>query len=151
MNEITSNERPKAVKLIVDASSQVVRRASPYKKEALALLRKYKPTAALKAEELVRITYEDAINQAEEAIGSQDWDKAIVLLNAAVRKADPTRNVDKANRARYTLAFCYYKTNRFYEADVLAEHLARRYPQGGLSDKATEIAMQSLAEAYNTY
>jgi tetratricopeptide (TPR) repeat protein len=151
MKEISSNERPKATKLIVDASSQVVRRASPYKKEALALLRKYKPSAAVKAEELVRITYEDAINQAEEAIGSQDWEKAIVLLKAAVRKADPARNIDKANRARYTLAFCYYKTNRFYEADVLAEHLARRYPQGGLSDRATEIAMQSLADAYNTY
>ena len=68
-----------------------------------------------------------------------------------MRKADPNRNVDKANFARYTLAFCYYKTNRFYEADVLAEHLARRYPQGGLSDKATEIAMQSVADAYNTY
>ncbi len=151
MNEIAANERPKAVKLIVDASSQVVRRASRYKKEALALLRKYKPSAAVKAEELVRITYEDAINQAEEAIGAQDWEKAIVLLKAAVRKADPARNVEKANLARYTLAFCYYKTNRFYEADVLAEHLARRYPKGGLSDKATEIGMQSLAEAYNTY
>ncbi len=33
----------------------------------------------------------------------------------------------------------------------MAEHLARRYPQGGLSPKATAIGMQSLAEAYNTY
>jgi len=39
----------------------------------------------------------------------------------------------------------------FYEANVLAEHLARRYPQGGLSPKAAEIGMQALAEAYNTY
>ena len=40
---------------------------------------------------------------------------------------------------------------QYYEADVLAEHLARRYPQGGLSAKATEIGMQALAEAYTTY
>ena len=40
---------------------------------------------------------------------------------------------------------------QYYEANVLAEHLARRYPQGGLSPKATEIGMQALAEAYNTY
>ena len=40
---------------------------------------------------------------------------------------------------------------QFYEANVLAEHLARRYPRGGLSPKAVEIGMQALAEAYNTY
>jgi tetratricopeptide (TPR) repeat protein len=151
MNEIAANERPKAIKLIVDSASQVVRYASPYKKDALDLLKKYKPNAALKAEDILRISYEDAINQANEAIGSQDWPKAIALFKAAIRKADPVRNADKANFARYNLAFCYYKTNQFYEADVLAEHLARRYPQGGLSAKATEIAMQSLADAYNTY
>ena len=89
MNEIATNERPKAVKLIVDASSQVVRRASPYKKEALALLRKYKPSAALKAEELVRITYEDAINQADEAIGAQDWEKAIALAEGRRAQGRP--------------------------------------------------------------
>jgi tetratricopeptide (TPR) repeat protein len=151
MNEISTNERPRAVKLIVDSASQVVRYASPYKKEALDLLKKYKPTAALKAEDITRISYDDAMNQASEAIGSQDWQKAILLFRAAIRKADPARNVEKANLARYNLAFCYYKNNQFYEAEVLAEHLARRYPQGGLSAKATEIAMQSLADAYNAY
>ena len=40
---------------------------------------------------------------------------------------------------------------QYYEADVIAEHLARRYSQGGLSGKVTEIGMQSLADAYNTY
>ena len=115
------------------------------------MLKKYKPSAALKAEDILRLTYEDAVNQANEAIGSQDWAKAIGLLKAAIRKADPARNTDKANHARYLLAFCNYKNNRFYEADVLAEHLARRYPQGGLSAQASEIAMQSLADAYNTY
>jgi tetratricopeptide (TPR) repeat protein len=53
--------------------------------------------------------------------------------------------------ARYNLAFCYYMNKQYYEAFVLADHLARRYPQGGLSPKATQIAMQSLFDAYNTY
>ena len=70
---------------------------------------------------------------------------------AAIRKADPAKNIEKANLARYNLAFCYYMNNQFYEADVLAEHFARRYPQGGLSAKSTEIGMQSWADAYNTY
>ena len=49
------------------------------------------------------------------------------------------------------LAFCYYLNRQFYEADILAEHLARRYPKGGLSPRATAIGMQALADAYNTY
>jgi cellulose synthase operon protein C len=151
MKEIAENERPRAVKLIVDSASQVVRYASPYKKDALEMLKKYKPNAALKAEDILRITYEDAVNQANEAIGTNDYAKAIALLKAAIRKADPARNIEKANHARYLLAFCYYKNNQFYEADVLAEHLARRYPQGGLSAQASDFAMQSLADAYNTY
>jgi cellulose synthase operon protein C len=151
MHEISENERPRARKLIVDSASQVVRYASPYKKDALEMLKKYKPSAALRAEDILRITYEDAVNQANEAIGSQDWAKAIALLKAAVRKADPARSPDKANHARYLLAFCYFKNSQLYEAAVLSEHLARRYPQFSLAPQASEIGMQSLADAYNTY
>jgi tetratricopeptide (TPR) repeat protein len=148
---VDSAERRQKVKRITDAVSQVVRYASPYKNDALALLKKYKPAAAARAEEIARLTYDDAVGQADDAIAAREWDRAILLLKAAVRKADPRRDIDKANRARYNLAFCYYMDKQFYEAYVLAEHLARRYPQGGLSSKAVEIGMQALADAYNTY
>ncbi len=36
-------ERPEAVRRIVDAANMVVKYASPHKKDALALLKKYKP------------------------------------------------------------------------------------------------------------
>ena len=42
------NERQQAAKKIIDAVSQVVRYTSPYKNEALALLKKYRPTVAAK-------------------------------------------------------------------------------------------------------
>ena len=145
------NERQQAARRITEAVSQVVRFTSPYKNEALALLRKYKPTTAAKADELARLSHDDAVGQADEAIAARDWDRAILLLRAALRKVDPRREVDKTNRDRYNLSFCYYMNKSFYEANVLAEHLARRYPQGGLSPKAAEIGMQALADAYNTY
>jgi len=151
MGSISAVEKRKALKMIVDALTQVVRYASPYKNDSLALLKKYKPSSAMKAEEIARLTYDDTIQRAEEALQAHEWDRAITLLKAAVLKADPRRDIDKANYARYELAFCYYMNKQFYEADVLAEHLARRYPQGGLSAKATQVAMQALADAYNTY
>ncbi len=131
----TRTERQQATKRIVDAVSQVVRYASPYKNDALALLRKYKPTMAARSEELVRLSYDDAMGQADESIATRDWEHAIALYKAAERKVDPRREIDKANRARYNLSFCYYMNKEFYESNVLAEHLARRYPQGGLSPK----------------
>jgi tetratricopeptide (TPR) repeat protein len=148
---VSGKEREKAVKLIIDSVSEVVRYSSPYKKDALALLKKYKPTAALKAEELANLNYEDAMGKAEEAIGSHEWERAIAFLKAAIRKAALARNTDNLNLARYHLAFCYFMNKQYYEADVLAEHLARRYPQGGVSAKATQIAMQALVDAYNNY
>ena len=151
MPTIGAKDRPKAVKEIVDSLSQVVRFASPYKNDALTLLKKYKPSLAMKAEEISRLTYADAIDHAEEAIASHEWERAIAVLRAAIGKAEALHDVDKVNFARYNLAFCYYMNRQYYEADVLAEHLARRYPQGGLSGKATAIAMQALADAYNTY
>jgi tetratricopeptide (TPR) repeat protein len=151
MPEIDGTSRPKAVKEIIDTVGKVVRYPTPFKNEALALLKKYKPSAAMKAEEITRLTYKDVMERADEAIASQEWDRAITLLKAAVHKADPIRDVDNMNLARYNLAFCYYVNKQYYEADILAEHLARRYPKGGLSPKATAIGMQALADAYNTY
>ena len=72
-------------------------------------------------------------------------------MTAAIKKADPAKNADKANLARYNLAFCYYMNKEYYEAAVLAEHYARRYPQGGLGAKSTEIGMQSWADAYSNF
>jgi cellulose synthase operon protein C len=151
VNGLAGKERERAIKLIIDSVSEIVRYSSPYKKDALALLKKYKRTAALKAEEIANLTYEDAFGKADEAIGAHEWERAITLLKAAIRKADPVRNIEKANLARYHLAFCYYMNKQYYEADVLAEHLARRYPHGGSSAMATPIAMQALVDAYNAY
>ncbi|MDR3622563.1 MAG: tetratricopeptide repeat protein [Paludisphaera borealis] len=147
--ETPANERQQASKKIVDALVQVVRYASPFKKESLEILKRYKPNAAVQAQELSRLTFDDAVVQGEEAIASLDFGRAIAYFKAAVKKGDMVRGIDKVNLARYNLAFAYYMNKQYYEADVLAEHLSRRYPQGGLSPKASAIGMQSLIDAYN--
>lgn len=143
--------RSAVTKRIVDVLGQVVRYSSPFKAEALAMLKTYKPSVAANATEISRLNYEDATSQAEEALASQEWDLARSLLFQAIRRAELLRDIDKTNYARYNLAFCDYMSGHYYEAVVLADHLARRYPRGGLSAKAAEIAMAALEKAYNTY
>ncbi|WP_406697281.1 tetratricopeptide repeat protein [Singulisphaera sp. Ch08] len=148
---VSEKEQGLAVNRVVDVLSQVVRYSSPFKGEALEILKKYKPKVAANAENLSRMGYDELDGQADQAIASQEWDRAAEALKIAVRKADPAKDPDKANLARYKLAFVYYMNKRFYEANVLTEHLARRYPRFSMAPKATEIAMASMADAYNTY
>lgn len=145
------SERSAAVKRATDVLGNVVRYSSPYKAEAIGLLKKYKPSAAVRAEDVARLNYDDALSQGEQALAGQEWDRATALLRQAVRRAEAARDVDKLNTARYDLAYGYFMGKRYYDALVLADHLARRYPRGGLSAKAAEIGMAALAEAYNAY
>ena len=94
------------------------------------------------------------MGQADEAMAAHEWERAIALLKAAVRKADSAKNSDRAsvsqssaggvrkadptnktidnvNLAGTTWPSALYMNKQYYEADVIAEHLARRYPQGG--------------------
>jgi hypothetical protein len=150
--EITrQSDHDLATRKIIDALTEVIRYPSKYKSEAIALLQKYKPRVATNPASLANLSYEDASGQADQAIAERDWDNAVLLLKQAVRRADPVKDLEKANRARYTMAFCLYMSKRYYEAAVITEHLARRYPQGTYSAQAAGIGMASLAGAYNTY
>ena len=152
MNDQTPQaERKQATAKITEALSQVVRQASPYKKEALELLQKYKPSAAVQAQELSRLSLDEAMAQGEEALAAHEWDRAVAFLKGAIAKGDLRRDIDKINLARYNLAFAYYMNKQYYEADVLAEFLARRYPGWDRSALASTLAREALIDAYNTH
>jgi len=147
----SSADRDRAIRAATEVLADVVRVVSPFKPDALALLQKHRPNTAFNLADVSKLSYDEAMAQAEQAISLLDHDKAINILKVAVRKADPVRDPVKANRARYMQAFCYYMTKRYYEAAVLDEYLARRYPSGEWSAKATEVALAALTDAYNTY
>ena len=107
------SDREAAVRRATDVLGEVVRYPSPYKAEALALLKVHKPRAALNAAAVERLSYEEAIAQSDQAMASHEWDRAIALLRVAVRRADPSRDPDKANLARYNMAFCCYMDKRY--------------------------------------
>ncbi|WZO98848.1 tetratricopeptide repeat protein [Isosphaeraceae bacterium EP7] len=149
--DLKESDREAATKLVVEALTEVVRYASPHKAEAVELLKKYRTQPNLTPAAVAGLSYEAAMGAAEEALASQDYDRASTLLRAAIRKADPAKQPDLANRARYLLAFAAYQSKHYYESFLLADHLARRYPKFDLSAKATEIGMAALRAAYNTY
>jgi len=145
------NEKNAAIKRVIDTLSNVVKYSSPFKLEALELLKKYKPSAAANAMEIARLNYDDAVLQGEQALSSQDYERAIPYFKHAIKRAEIAKDIEKVNTARYSLAIAYFFSKRYYEAEVLADHLARKYPRAGVAPKAGELAMYAFAEAYNNY
>lgn len=149
--DLKESDREEAMRKAADRLNEVVRFYSPYKPEALELLRKYKPKSALTANQIAAMSYDDSMVQADSSLSTHEWDRAITLLRHAIKRADPAKEPVKANEARYLLSYAYYSSQRYYESAVLAEHLARRYPTREFSDKAADLGLNAYSMAYNTY
>lgn len=143
------NEKPKAIRVATDALTEVVHVTSPFKPEALAILQKYRPSAALSASDAAKMSFDDALSEANTAISNEDYPRAIALLRAAGRKVDPTRELARANRARISLGYALFKSNRFAEAAVVDGHIARHDPTGEWSAKAAEVAILAMLTDQN--
>jgi len=149
--DMKESDQEEAKRKATDRLNAVVRFYSPFKAEALQLLRTYRPKSVLTAQQIAVMSYDEAMNQGDSAMSTQEWDRAIALLKHAIKKADPAKDPAKANKARYLLSYCYYASGRYYESAVIAEHLARRYPTREFSDKAADFGLNSYSMAYNTY
>ncbi len=144
----SDNDRQAATRRATDLLVEVVRYYSPFKAEAVELLKKYRPNAASNATAIANLSYEDALGQAEAALSTEEFDRAVTLLQQAIRRVDPRVDSEKANRARYYMAYAAYAAKRYYESAAVAEFLARRYPSWGLSPKAAEIGQAAWSAAY---
>lgn len=142
--------RDALVKDLTEQLSQVISYASPYKADAVELLTKYRPSGPIDPKSLAGLSFDQAVTRAREEMGLRSWENAITLLRAALLKVDSSRNADRANEARYLLAFNLYSAERYHEAAVVAEFLARRYPAWESSLAATELGMGAMAQAYET-
>ncbi|WP_435006374.1 tetratricopeptide repeat protein [Tundrisphaera lichenicola] len=148
---IAPADRDKAIRTATDRLADVVRVVSPFKSEAIELLQEYRPNAIISANDAAKLSYDEAMAQAEQAIAVLEYEKSCVLLEVAIRKTNPVRDATKVNKARFTLAYSLFMSKRFYEAAVIAEHVARNYPSYEWSPKAADLAMQAMVEAYNKY
>jgi cellulose synthase operon protein C len=97
----------------------VVRFSLLFKSETFELLKKYKPKTAANLSDIVKINFEDAMSQADQAIVGHEWDRAITLLKQAVRQAEATKDIDNTNLARYNMTFCLYMNKQYCDVLVL--------------------------------
>jgi len=80
---------------------------------------------------------------------AQSRAEAIRYYRRALALATDKTPIDDLNLARYYLAYLYWTGHERYDAAVLGEFLARRYPESAVAPQAATIALVAYAELYN--
>ena len=75
--------------------------------------------------------------------------QAMALLRRAIALRDGQTPAEAVNSARYYQCFLNWDLGNFYEAAVLGEHLARRYPQTLPGRQGAKIALAAWVQLYN--
>lgn len=135
----------------IDALTEVARVPSRQKPQALELLSRLKPKAAINANAIANLTPDQALVEAQDSLETKDYARALAVCEAASRKLNPLKDLDKLNKLRYLRLQAAFFGKRYYEAAVLAEHLARRHPRFELAPKAAELGINAYIEGYNNY
>lgn len=73
---------------------------------------------------------------------------AAQFLNVALRLADKDTDVNGLNQIRYLVSFLSFSEEKYYEAVVLGEFIATKYPDSQGARQCAEIAMAGYLKLY---
>ena len=95
----------------------------------------------------VRQELEQQLETAQQTAGTA-VDEALHMFRLALELADEYTDVRDLNVVRYFLCFLYHTTERYMDAAVVGEFLARRYPESPGARQAAKIAMAAWLKLY---
>lgn len=87
--------------------------------------------------------------QAAESERADAQAEAARYFELAVTLYDDETSIEELNQVRYFLCYLLYAAERRYEAAVLGEFLARRYPESAGAKPGAKIALAAFLSAYN--
>lgn len=76
-------------------------------------------------------------------------ENALKLCNLALQLADKKTDISEINKIRFYLTFLYFMDERLYDAAVMGELLAYRYPQSAGARKGAEIAVKAYRKLFD--
>ena len=79
----------------------------------------------------------------------KQWSETAALFHEALKLADQKVPVEDINHVRFHLSYAYYYLGRNYESAIVAERIARGYPEHSLSKKASFLMIAAYLQAYN--
>lgn len=141
------NEKAAGERVARDRLASVVRVYSRHQAESRKLLNQLRKNAP--AVNLARLDLTTALATGQEALELKDWAQAEKCFKAAAGKASEAKDNTNYVKARYFQAVALFRADQYYDAYVLADHIARRYPSVPLASNAAEIGIAAMTYAYN--
>ena len=83
-----------------------------------------------------------------ERVKAEQRDVALKYLLLALRLPDPDTKLEERNNVRYYLSYIYWSLGKYYDAAVLGEFLARKYPQSPDGRHGAMIALNAYGQLY---
>ena len=75
---------------------------------------------------------------------AQQTDQAFALCQRAIELSDAKSNLEKLNLVRYMLCYFHYAKQNYYEAAVLGDFLARKYPDAEKARMSAQLVLDAL-------
>lgn len=141
------NEKNAGERIARERLSQVVRVYSRHQAEARSLLNTIRKNTTETPP--TRLDLTAALAAGQEALELKDWVRAEACFAEASKKARTAKDTPNYVKSRYFQAVALFRSERHYEAYVIGEHIAARYPSVPLAANAAEIGLASMTYAYN--
>ncbi|MFO0869792.1 MAG: EF-hand domain-containing protein [Pirellulales bacterium] len=97
----------------------------------------------------VKKELEEQLKQAQEALRTGNGE-AHRMFQLALRLATSETSDDEVNSVRYYLCFIDYSLEEYFDAAVLGDFVAQRYPDSAGARQCAKIAMASYLKLYGT-
>lgn len=141
------NEKNAGERMARDRLGSVVRVYSRHQAEARKLLNQLRKSAPTVEPRKLDLTAAMAAGQ--EAMELKDWAQAENFFAAAAEKSRGDKSNNDYVKARYFQTVALFRDDKYYEAYVLGDHIARHYPNLPLAPNAAEVAIAAMTYAYN--
>jgi hypothetical protein len=96
---------------------------------------------------MAKVEMQKSLDEANANIIKQQSD-AFHYCNLALKLADAESDLTTLNLIRYLLCFLHYQEKNYYDAIVIGDFLARRYPDSQGARPCAKIAMASYLQLY---
>ncbi|MCC6493331.1 MAG: hypothetical protein IT424_09940 [Pirellulales bacterium] len=102
--------------------------------------------SSMLAARLAKENNPDAVAELQQQAAARQAE-ALQLFERALELADRQTPLDDVNAVRYFLAILYWEDKRIYEAAVMGEFLAKRYPENEYAASAAKVALAAYEQA----
>ena len=141
--EDSAKKEPKTFSEAKDAGREVLDALQT----ASMVLQTFPPRIAGETDAKVKADLQKQLEEAQQT-AETSVREALAYFHKALELADDKTSVDDLNIVRYFLCFLHFSAGEFYEAGLLGEFVAQRYPDSSGARQCAKIAMAAYLKLY---